>query len=113
MSNVYTLLKNFTFVGDTNQDWSTDWIAVPAEYQNWQLVYVVKSLIAGSSLQVKPQTTWDTDSATDIVAASTLNAVGTTIVPISSGVGPMVRLFMHPTATSHLVFSAYLTPKST
>jgi hypothetical protein len=108
-----TLLKDFTFVGDANQDWAIDWTGISAEYQNWQLVLIVKSMVVPSSLQVTPQTTWDTDSASNVVAATTLNAVGTTIISITSGMGPMFRLFFHPTATSHLVFSAYLTPKST
>lgn len=107
-----TLLKNFTFVGDANQDWAIDWSSIPAEFQNWQLTLIVKSIVALSSLNVTPQTTWDTDSSSNVVAATTLNAVGTTIVTISSGMGPMFRLFFHPTATSHLVLSAYLTPKS-
>ncbi len=111
---VITLLKNFTFAGDNNQDWATDWIAVPAEYQNWQLVFIVKSLVSGSSLTVTLQTTWDTDSASTVVVGSLLNTVGTTIVPITSGVGPMVRLFFEPgVSPTLLVLSAYLTPKST
>ena len=108
-----TLLKNFTFVGDANQDWALDWSGIPSEYQNWQLVLIVKSIVSLSNLQVTPQTTWDTDSASNVLGATTLNAVGTTIITISSGMGPMFRLFFHPTSTSHLVFSAYLTPKST
>jgi hypothetical protein len=63
-----TLLKNFCFVGDNAQSWATDWIAIPAEFQNWQLVMIVKSLISGSNLGYTLQTTWDTDSATNTSA---------------------------------------------
>lgn len=107
-----TLLKNFSFVGDAAQSWATDWIAIPAEYQNWQLVIIVKSLISGSNLGYTLQTTWDTDSATNTSATGSLTAVGTTVTAISAGMGPMIRLLMNPGATSHLVFSVYLTPKS-
>ena len=113
LTMVHTLLKNFTFVGDTGQSWATDWIAIPAEFQNWQLVIIVKSLISGSNLGYTLQTTWDTDSATNTSATGSLTAVGTTVTAISAGMGPMIRLLMNPAATSHLVFSVYLTPKST
>lgn len=108
-----TLLKNFAFVGDAGQSWSTDWIAVPAEYQNWQLVVIVKSIISGSNLAYILQTTWDTDSATNTLGTGTMTTVNTSISNLVASVGPMVRFFMNPGATSHVVFSAYLTPKST
>lgn len=106
------ILENFAFVGELGQDWGTDWIAVPASFQNWQLVIVVKSLIAGSGLDVRFQTTWDTDAAVTAWFVPVLNATGTTVIDVGSDVGPMVRLFFRPTSTSGLVFSCYLTPKS-
>lgn len=110
--DVITLLKNFTFVGQISQSWATDWIAVPPGFQNWQLVVVVKSLLTGANMGYILQTTWDTDSATNTTGTGAANAVGTTITNIASGVGPMVRLQLTATATSSLVLSAYLTPKS-
>ncbi len=107
------LLKNFTFVGQTAQSWATDWIAIPAGFENWQLVVVAKSMLAGTNLGYTLQTTWDTDSATNTSGTGSIAAVGTTITNITSNMGPMARLSMTATANSSVVFSVYLTPKST
>jgi hypothetical protein len=83
----------------------------PGRFQLAQLVIIVKSIVGGS-LAIQLETTWDTDSASDAGTPVTANAVGTNIINITSGMGPMVRLNMVATGTTQLVFSAYLTPKS-
>jgi hypothetical protein len=106
---VIVLAKDMAFVAANGQGWSMDWIAVPAEVQLWQLVFVVKTRVGGT-LQVFLDTTWDTDSTSNVTAGA-LGAVGTTLIDITSGVGPMVRLRFNPVGTTQLMFSAYLTPK--
>jgi hypothetical protein len=107
---VILLAKDLAFVAANGQAWSMDWIAVPAEYQLWQLVFVVKTRVGGT-LQVFLDTTWDTDSTSN-VAGGSLGAVGTTIIDITSGMGPLARLRFNPVGTTQLMFSAYLTPKA-
>lgn len=112
MGNVYVLAKNLTVIGDTGQDWATDWVSVPASHENWQLVIIVKGFVSGN-LDVSLETTWDTDAAIEVSGSSlaittTLNSV----VALAGGVGPMVRLAFSPTGTTHVLLSAYLTPKS-
>ena len=111
MESTIVLVKDMTFAAASGQSWALDWVAIPAEYDQWQLVFVVKARIAGTVV-VQLQTTWDTDVVVNIGgAAVALNAVGTTIVNIASGMGPMVRLLFTATITANLMFSAYLTPK--
>jgi hypothetical protein len=110
---VITLLKNFTFAGDNGQSWATDWIAVPAGFQNWQLIVLVKSIIAGSNIGWTLQTTWDTDTVSSTGATGSITAVSTTPTNITSGVGPMVRILFAPTVSPSIaVLSIFLTPKS-
>ena len=110
---IIVLAKNLTFVGNSGQSWATDWIAVPAEYQNWQLTVVPKSYITGTALGFQLETTWDTDSVVSVSGGSgTINSLVPSVGAISGGVGPMVRLLLTAGAASQVCFSVFLTPKS-
>ena len=110
---VIVLAKNLTFVGSASQSWATDWVAVPAEYQNWQLTVVPKSFITGANLAFQLETTWDTDSVVNVSGGSgSISSLTPSVGAITGGVGPMVRLLLTATGASQVCFSVFLTPKS-
>lgn len=108
-----TLLKDFTIAADLNQTWNTDWIQFPAEHVNAQLVVVVKSRVGTVGALLQLQSTWDTDSVVSAGGSVTTAGAGTSIVDITSNLGPMVRLSITALNAATLVtLSVYLTPKS-
>lgn len=112
--SVITLLKNFTFVGQQADLWFTDWVAFPSGWQNAQFVVIIKSRASSAALDLVLQTSWDTDGANSIAATfMTTGGPGTTIVNITSGLGPLVRLSLLASAIgdSQITLSAFLTPK--
>jgi hypothetical protein len=108
-----TLLKHFTYAAANGGGFSTDWVRIPEEYQNWQLVVIVHSRISTTTASVQLATTWDTATATNIGSSASLATVGVNQQDITSGMGPMVRLNFSATADSAVTLSVYLTPKST
>ena len=106
------LLKYFTWVGDNGSSMNTEFVEFPAEHVNAQLTILCKSLIAGSAVTVQLQSSWDTDAVTNVGAPQLVNAVGTTILNVTAGLGPMLRLNLSSTAPSQLIVSVFLTPKS-
>ena len=110
---VITLLKDFTFTGDTGQSFNTDWVSFPSEHQNAQLVVLVKSRIGASSLGITLIGTMDTDSVSIIGAVINTGVPGTTQQDIITGLMPMVRLNLLANVNSQVVISVFLTPKST
>ncbi len=107
------LLKNFAYLGDNGSSMNTDLIEFPSEHVNAQLTILAKSLVGTSAVAVQLQSTWDTDTMSNVGASQLINAVGTTILNITSGLGPMVRLNLSSSAPSQIIISVYLTPKST
>ena len=111
---VLTLLKNLTFVGEQGDLWFTDCVAFPAGYENAQFVVIVESRAGSSTLDLVLQASWDTDSVSSIAATfMTTGGPGTTVVNITSGLGPLVRLSLLASAVgdSEVTLSVYLTPK--
>ena len=109
-----TLLRNLTFVGQQGDLWFTDWVAFPAGYENAQFVVVVRSRTGVSKIDLYLQTSWDTDSISGIATTfMSTGGPGTTIVNITSGLGPLVRLSLLASAVgrSEVTLSIYLTPK--
>ena len=108
-----TLLKYFTFAGDSSSSFFTDWVHFPSEYKNAQLVVIVHSRTGTSVMTVQLQTTWDTATAVSAGSAVSTGAPATSQVDITSGMGPMVRLNLSSGAAEQVVtISVYLTPKS-
>jgi hypothetical protein len=90
---VFTLLKNLTFAGQQGDLRFANWVAFPAGYENAQFVVVVKSRTRVSKIDLYLQTSWDTDSVWGIATTfMSTGGPGTTIVNITSGLGPLVRL---------------------
>lgn len=111
--DILTLLKNFTFVGDAGRPWTTDRIHFPAGHRRAQLAVLTKSRIGASVVQVRLQTTFDTDTVTSVGGATPTPAPGVaTFVDIGTGLGPLVRLQLTAGgADTQVVFSVFLTPK--
>jgi hypothetical protein len=104
---VITLRKNPAFAGQQADLWHTDWVAFPAGYENAQFVVIVKSRTGSSALDLVLHSTWDTDSINSIPATfMTTGGPGTTIVNITSGLGPLVRLSLLASAAARISSSA-------
>lgn len=112
--SVITLLKDFTFAGEQGELLQTDWVPFPAGIENAQLVVIVKNRLGSSALDLALQASWDTDTAETIPASLlTTGGPGTTIMDITSGLGPLVRFWLLASSMSdsQVTLSVYLTPK--
>lgn len=109
---VLTIVQDFAFVAASGQSFNTPWIAFPAEHERAQIVVICKSRVSGTLL-AQMQTTWDTDSESNVGSAASVNAQGTTITDITTGLGPMIRFNLAGSAADTImVISIYVTPKS-
>jgi hypothetical protein len=109
---VITIMQDQAVVLANTQEYNTPWISFPAEFKNAQVVVQCKGRISGT-LGVTMQATWDTDSASTVGSTISVNAVGTTLQDVSTGLGPMVRFNLEATTGDVVqMISIYLTTKS-
>lgn len=110
---VITLLDHVTLVGDAAQSFNTPWVGFPAEHNAAQLVAVVHSRISTSTVTLQLQSTWDSNATSDTgTSIATGTSAAPSIVAISSGLGPLVRLnILFPAGSTSVCVSVFLTPK--
>jgi hypothetical protein len=110
---VITLLKQFTWAAPGPLVYLTEWVRVPEQFQNWQLLCLVHGRITNTSAStLNVLTSWDMNDFAVISPSSfILNTIGLTLQSVSSGVGPFVRLRFEATADSVVTLSFFLTPK--
>jgi hypothetical protein len=110
--DVYYFAKDLTLAGGPPQEWRTEWVPWPSHIQSAQFVVVCKSLVSGSA-SVRLFTSWDMN--TEVMAAGiSVSALGTTVQDVPGDIGPLVAVrYVLSTASTRMVISAYVIPKST
>lgn len=106
------LLKHFTFAAANGGSFTSDWVNVPPEFQNWQLVFEIHSRISTTAGSGQLETTWDTALKTNIGSSANLATQGLAPQDITSGMGAMVRVVLTSTGDTAVTLSVFLTPKS-
>ena len=112
------LLKNFTFALAANQTFTTDWIPFPSEHRNAQLHYHLQSLTptpATNGMSVDVETSYDTVEHPPAGSISSITAVGSDSLDITSGLQSLVGAVLTNDDSGALfgTISVWLQPKST
>lgn len=105
------LLKNFTWAFANGDEFRTDWIRVPEEMQNWEMMVVPHGHLPGSGGMVEGESSFDTASHLLVGAPVSLTVAVPTPSLITQNMGPFFRLHFYATADGVVTLSVYLTQK--
>ena len=106
------LLYLFTVAGEAGDSFNTPWVPFPQDYDRAEL-WVECKMFTGSAIDIKLQTSMDTDDTNAQNAGSaSVNATGATISEITTKLAAFVRLNVAiSTGTTHGVISVWVLPK--
>ena len=109
--NAITLLDRFTYVAPAaGGSLNTPWVSFPSVHKSAELWVDAKTLEQGQ-IDVKLQSSIDTSQEED-AATVNVTAAGNSITPVTSELGPLVRLNVSSTAAAAAgTISVWVVPK--
>lgn len=105
------LLKNFTYAGANGDGFVSDWVQIPEENQNWQLIVEIHGRVSATAGSLRLATSWDSGLTLNPGSSVNLATVGINSQDITTNMGPLIRVAIQSTADSIVTMSVYLTPK--
>ena len=106
-----TIVTQFTYAGGNGDEFYSEWIRIPEEFQNWQMMVLVHSHISTTAALLQAETSWDTGVPDPTGVPVSLATNGPNPVNIPIGMGPLFRIHITSTADSAVTISVFLTQK--
>ena len=102
----------FTVAGDSGDQFTTDWVAFPKDYDELEY-WVSCKMFNGSQINIVLESSMDMDQNTaQTLSTANVTATGTTVTSVTSSIGAYVRLRVSvSTAASQGIFSVWAVPK--